>query len=275
MGRINSYPKITRPSSSDVAILDGSSGTRVITLSDLSKELPGMTSVEMHRNTFRGKNLGGSYTDAQKAAVKNGTFDDLYVGDYWNIDGISWTIADIDYWYNCGDTILTKHHLVIVPNKPLYNAKMNETSTTEGGYAGSLMRTENLKTAKTTISTIFGNALLTHRTYLVTGVEGSHPSDGGWFDSDIELMNEIMLYGCPVYLPAGNGSTIVNRYTTDKQQLALFALSPRAVNIRANYWLRDIASSISFVRMDPYGGMGFTSASGVLGVRPVFGITGG
>ena len=58
-----------------------------------------------HRNLFRGKYLGSSVSANQWAAIDDGTFTDLYVGDYWTtsvtIDGntsnVNWRIADINY----------------------------------------------------------------------------------------------------------------------------------------------------------------------------------
>ena len=46
-----------------------------------------------HNSLFRGKSLGTSVTAAQWAAIGAGTFDDLFIGDYWTINGIVWRIA--------------------------------------------------------------------------------------------------------------------------------------------------------------------------------------
>lgn len=229
-------------------------------------------SVIMRRNIYRGKNLGTSVTPAQKTAITTGTFEDMYVGDYWVINGVNWVIADMDYWYNCGDTAFTNHHLVIVPSTSLYSAKMNATDTTEGGYVGSFMYTENLNNAKTTISTAFGDMLLTHREYLVNAVTMGYPSAGAWLDSTVELMNEIMVYGSYFYTPGGTGSIIVNRYTINKQQLALFSLNPGMINRRQSIWLRDVVSSSLFARVSTYGGGDCRGASDSDGVRPAFAI---
>ena len=37
-----------------------------------------------HNSIYRGKNLGADVTDEQWAAIKAGTFDDLFIGDYWS-----------------------------------------------------------------------------------------------------------------------------------------------------------------------------------------------
>ena len=52
-------------------------------------------SPEMHRNIFRGKSLGESITAEQLEVIRDGSFRDLYVGDYWEINGTKDRIADI------------------------------------------------------------------------------------------------------------------------------------------------------------------------------------
>ncbi|MFA6729219.1 MAG: hypothetical protein WCS17_13545, partial [Prevotella sp.] len=199
-------------------------------------------------------------------------FKDLFLGDYWVIGGVTWRIVDIDYWYNCGDTAFTNHHLVIMPDVALYNAQMNATNVTTGGYVGSLMYTTNLETAKTTIDAAFGSAnILSHRELLVNAVTDGYPSAGAWFDSDVELPNEIMMYGSYIHTPSGNGTIIPYIYTINKQQLALFQVCPRfIVNRSYNQWLRDVVSAAFFAFVGGSGNAYFNGASNSLGVRPVF-----
>lgn len=55
---------------------------------------------QTHNQIFRGKNLGTSVTKAQALSIKNGTFDDLYIGDYWTTpDGDKLVIAGFDVGY--------------------------------------------------------------------------------------------------------------------------------------------------------------------------------
>jgi len=272
MAKLIDYAADTRFNSDDILIKDGSNGTKKILVANAAVEFAGLVSAINRRNVYRGKNLGTTITAAQKAAIQAGTFDDLFIGDYWVINGVNWVIADMDYWYNCGDTAFTNHHLVIVPSTSLYNATMNETNTTEGGYVGSLMYTENLNDAKTTISTAFGDMLLTHREFLVNAVTDGYPSAGAWFDSTVELMNEVMVYGSYICTPASNGVTSVIRTTIDKQQLSLFRLNPRAINNRGYIWLRDVVSSSRFAAVGNYGRALNSAASLSGGVRPAFAI---
>jgi hypothetical protein len=268
MAKITEYPSTTRFDSGDVLLKDGTKGTKTITAANAAVEFAGLVSAMNHRNTYRGKNLGTSVTSAQKTAIQNGTFDDLFIGDYWVINGKNWRIADIDYFYNCGDTALTKHHLVIVPDGSLYVAQMNETNTTEGGYVGSKMYTENLKDAKTAFTNAFGDMILTHKEYLTNAVTDGKPSAAGWFDSTVELMNEIMVYGTTIFTPTSDGSTIPTLYTVNKQQLALFQMDITKINQRATFWLRDVVSSLSFAAVSYYGVARSDGASYSLGVRP-------
>lgn len=227
---------------------------------------------EMHRNIFRGKYLGDHVTDAQIAAIRDGSFDDLYIGDYWVMGGVNWRIADMDYWLGCGNTAFNSHHLVIVPDTCLYNAKMNDENITTGGYVGSKMYTENLNQAKTTINSLFVDMVLSHREYLVNAVSNGKASGGAWLDSTVELMNESMVYGHREFTPGCDGTTVPANYTIDKTQLALFALAPKFITNRANQWLRDVVSEARFALVYDHGTADSGGASDSLGVRPVFAI---
>lgn len=238
-----------------------------------------------HNSKYRGKNLGTSLTSAQKTAISSGKFTDMYIGDYWVINGVTWRIAAFDYWYRCGDTDLTTHHVVIVPDSALYNAQMHNTSsgqyesgsanTTEGGYVGSDMYKTNLEQAKTTIKEAFGEAnILTHKEYLTNAVSNGKASAGAWYDSQVDLMNERMTYGNPVHTPANNGTTIPTNYTVDKSQLPLFAFRPDLIANRITYWLRDVVSSADFAHVGDLGLADYYGASTSHGVRPAFGIKG-
>lgn len=247
-------------------------GNKAIAAEDaLFAMLDGFAPVELRRVLFRGKNLGTALTAVQKAAIKDGSFKGMFLGDYWSIGGRIWRIVDMDYWYNCGDTAFTSHHLVIMPDEALYNAQMNTTNVTTGGYVGSEMYKSNLANAKTIVNAAFQGSVLTHREYLCNAVANGRPSGGAWFDSSIELPNESMMYGHPHFSPTSDGSTVPAIYTISKTQLALFMVCPRFIVNRAyNQWLRDVVSSAAFAGVYGYGTADCGYASGSYGVRPVF-----
>lgn len=268
--KISEYPQIRKLDKTNIFLIDGPNGTKIINGDDFPFAVMNLTAPEMHRTIFRGKNLGTSLTTEQKAHIQDGSFEDLWLGDYWVINGITWRIVDFNYWYNCGDTAFTNNHLVVMPDTTLYTAQMNAENVTTGGYVGSEMYTTNLEEAKTIVSSAFGSAVLTHREYLTNAVTNGYPSAGAWFDSNVELPNEIMIYGSLVYTPAGDGSVVINRYTISKTQLALFSVVPKFANIRTFYWLRDVVSAAFFALVTDRGLTDSTDASNSLGVRPAF-----
>lgn len=270
---LSELTQINALTADDKLLIGTAEGNKAIGADDaLFAMLDAFIPKEQRRMIYRGKNLGAVVTEEQKANIKNGTFKGFFLGDYWTIGSYTWRIVDFDYWYNCGDTAFTTPHLVIMPDKPLYNAQMNETNITTGGYTGSLMYTENLDQAKTLAASAFGDLILTHREYLTNAVTDGHASAGAWFDSTLDLPNEIMMYGCHVYAAMNNGTVIPTNYTIGKTQLALFTVVPKLISNRATFWLRDVVSSAYFALVNGDGDTNCYSASDSLGVRPVFAI---
>jgi hypothetical protein len=219
---------------------------------------------------YRGKNLGASYTPEQQSQVASGKFLDLWVGDYWVINGTRYHIAAFNYYYNTGDTKLTTNHVTLVPAGILYTHRMNPTNTTEGGYVGSEMYISGLDQAKTKIHADFSGRVITHKRYLCDSVVDGEASLGGYFDSDVELMNEVMVYGCVISGRADPGWPNIG---IEKTQLPLFALRPDLINIGASWWLRDLMGVAgNFAIVDSNGLPQAASAQGTPGVRPVFSI---
>lgn len=233
-----------------------------------------------HNAIYRGKSLGSTVTTAQYAAIKAGTFDDLYIGDYWTIDGINYRIAAFDYYLNSGDTNCTTHHVVIVPDTCLYNAQMHNTSsggyeggaanTTTGGYVGSDMYKSNLEQAKTTIKSAFSGHVLKHRIYLTNAVANGRASGGAWCDSEVDLMCEQMVYGSGIFSPVSDGSNVPANYRVEKSQLPLFQHEPSRICNRATWWLRDVITASGFAVVSGTGGAYYGGASDSRGVRPAF-----
>ena len=232
-----------------------------------------------HNAIYRGKSLGSTVTTAQYAAIKAGTFDDLYIGDYWTIGGVNYRIAAFDYYLNSGDTNCTTHHVVIVPDTCLYNAQMHNTSsggwesgaanTTAGGYVGSDMYKSNLEQAKTTIKSAFSGHVLKHRIYLTNAVANGRASGGAWCDSEVDLMCEQMVYGSGIFSPVSDGSNVPANYRVEKSQLPLFQHEPSRICNRATWWLRDVITVSDFAYVY-FGCADYSNASNSRGVRPAF-----
>lgn len=292
MGKITDYGRVTSLLNSNLFLLDGSNGTKTIQADFLATSLVSLLgsnglwntldsflSPEQHRMIFRGKNLGSSFTSSQKAQVQNGTFKDIYLGDYWKINDITYRIVDFDYWYGYGSPELKTHHLVIMPDEPLLNATMNNDGTTNEGYYGSSMRGVGggLASATSTIVTAFGglSSIISHNEYLVNAVSDGVPSGCTSVSSQIELPSERMIYGSEIMAAKGDYTA---SYCYSKSQLALFAAAPKFIIARTSsgnrtyYWLRDVVSSASVAYVNSLGYAHYGYASNSFGVRPVFAI---
>ena len=281
MSKITDYSAIEALNSGSVLLVDGTGGTKKILATNLMKALAEVSDdVNLHRNTYGGRSLGTSVSADQWAQISAGTFHGMLVGDYWTIGGVNWLIADFDYWLHTGDTECTAHHVVVIPETCLYNAKMNDSNIVTGAYVGSVMYTTNLATAKTTINNAFGSAhILSHREYLANAVTDNRETAHAWKDSTVDIMNESMVYGGEKFHNQMQGTSWAEYHTIDKTQLALFRLDPTKIvafynNARASWWLRDVVSSTHFALVNSNGFACSSNASNSYGVRPAFGIIG-
>ena len=213
-----------------------------------------------HNAIYRGKYLGDTVTAEQAAAIADGSFEDLFIGDYWTMGGVNYRIADFDYWYRTGfpEAIrVEKHHAVIVPDTAIATGQMNGGNTTSGGYRASLMKSK-MNDTTSALPQGMRSRLLVHNALL----------DGTWTETSVDLMNEIMVYGC--YILADNS----NKQTSENRQLSLFRMSPQARYAGDNYWLRNYANATEFTLVSYYGDASKDVATSTYGIRPVFAITG-
>ena len=217
--------------------------------------------------------LGTSYTAELKADISSGKFEKAVVGGYLTINGHVYYFAHPDYWLNTGDAECTTHHMVVVPAGNIGTGKMNDTNITTGGYVGSDFKTGNndnaaLATAKAQIVADFGAAnILTHRELFTKTVTDGKASDWGWYDSDVDLMNEVMVYGCNAWASAPGYETGI-----DKCQLKLFQERPDLITTRADWRMRSVVSVAGFTCVSDRGGVSAYGASDAFGIRPVFAI---
>ena len=241
---------------------------------------------EAHNAMWGGRDITAAFNAGTVSAnISNGTFKDIFPGDYITkqvtISGttynVNWVVADCDYWWHKGDQNngMETHHVVIVPQAPIFNANMNNDNVTTGGYAGSRMYRETIPACATGIVSAFGSGhILTFRDSITRAVNTSSISSGapfwtgassdwGWYDARCNLMCERMVYGMPAFSSSAWDAGVATR------QFSAFRLSERLINYnRQWWWLRDVVSSVFFARA---GGGGFALAnyaSLVNGVRP-------
>ena len=208
---------------------------------------------DVHRRFFRGKDLTSAFNDGTFSAnVADGSFRDIFPGDYITkevtVPGVSGTgnsvkfiIADLDTALDLSSLGVTAHHAVIVPETPVFQAYMNPTDTTKGGYAASYMQWTYMPAFAWGLAEAFGQQHLL-----------SFTADGKL--CFCRLMTLSMVFGKT--LPS-NGKSYSHYQGIDKsmgeEQLAAFILSP---NLRGKngsyYWLSDVSSSSCFADVGTY-----------------------
>ena len=242
-----------------------------------------------HNSIFRGKDITSYLTDGSLyTRISNGTFEDLFVGDYIKQNNITRRIAGFDLYLHKGDIELTKHHAIIVPDKRLTDCRMKASDTTVNGYRNSsgcdYTMTEVLNTY---ITPVFGNHVIEIRNLLTRGINETgynrYGTNSGcsnevrWYSRKVDLMNEVQVFGSIIWSSSGYD------IGSDNCQLPLFRLAPEFIADRSYenlhqdenpeltwYWLRDIASASSYAGVDTYGNSSGYPASKAAGVRPYF-----
>ncbi len=274
MSQVNNYPSTSGFNSDDSVLITGAtSGLRRMPVSAFqdnvaakAADLNAITELcppaISHRMIYRGKNLGTSFTTEQSQAVQNGTFTDMYVGDYWVINGKTRRIGDIDYFIHCGDNVDLGHHLLMVDDGVDLTADgstthfMNDTDTAAGGFKGSKMWNTIIPyRILPDITTAFGDHLLNHREHISNAVDNGIPVDGEWVDTTYNIFNEAMYYGTAV-----NGANLFN-IGCSKNQIKLFMLDQSSMNRRDTIWLRDVVSAYSFAVVSGNGRAPWVGAS--------------
>lgn len=298
--KLKNIKKITTLTKNDIFLVETDSGTRVIALEDLEKIFGTVPDGAAAHNAAPplNRNLLEIYTsDEIYARIADGSYNGLFLGDYFDItisteytanEVIRWMMADFGYYRMKGDTAFVKPHVVMVPkNCFTATAKMNETNTTEGGYAASKLSWTGVLEYITALQEKFSNHLLSHRDLTTNKINATTPSmagagltgaasDWAWTNTVTSLMSEVQVYGTTVWSSSGYDTGIANR------QLALFQHDPTALvcklggvdDVNASnrqwWWLRDVASSANFASVSANGYATYFGASYAGGVRPLF-----
>lgn len=227
----------------------------------------------LHNNIFRGHDLLNYFTDldALQNAVSSGDFSKIYIGDYVEqtitYSGTQYTtkyrVAGINTFKNYGDTALTRNHLVLIPDL-LFDAQMNTSNTSSGGYVGSRMYTTVLPALLTALagssSTPFYGKIISHRE-LFPNAE----NNWAWYDNSLCLLSEMEAYGSRIFSSYGFSQGFY-------AQMPLFKLNPDYISKfnRHNVWLRSVYSSANFCCAYGNGYANTYGASVSNGVRPRF-----
>lgn len=242
-----------------------------------------------HNCFYRGKDLTAAFDSGEFSAhVADGSFTDIFPGDFITkaitVSGtaytVKWIIMELDYWLNTlGSTPVTAHHAVILPETPPFNAYMNSTNTTSGGYTQCAMYKNTIPAFAAGLTAAFGAGHIltfqelfsthTNDTVQSTAYGGWQGASTGWDGTEkslsftCNLMNSMMAFGAPIWSSSGFDSF------SAVHQFAAFRMNPSLIYAnRSWYWLRDVASSSAFADVGGDGRAGAYTASHVAGVRP-------
>ena len=262
-----------------------------------------------HNALCRGKDLTSYEANGgMAAAIKAATFDDIFPGDYIiksvTINGntyrdVKWIIMDLDYHYNRGygswedsegniTANYTVHHVVLMPEHSLFNAQMNSSNTTKGGYQACAMFKTTIPKVNAGVLNAFGKAhVLMHDEILTNNMNPNAASSIGagftgsaywdWAGNDgdttgqylwrhdiqCNIPNQAMMYGSSPFASSGFESGDCNK------QLAYFRYGQNFDN--SNWcWLRDVSNGSGFAGASGSGAADCGDASNSSGVRPYF-----
>ena len=237
-----------------------------------------------HNNIFRGLNLG-ALNSIHIANIQNGSFHDMFIGDYFDINGSWYVIAGINTKLLCGDKSLSNNHLLLMPDRfsklddgttmgpnGTTTHYMNDTDTTEGGLANTKLYKTYMPSIQSKLEADFGSHLLPFREIVSTHIDSSGaPDKAEWRDAKVAIPNEVMAYGTALNGNNKNGSWY--NVGDDDMQLPLFRLNPEELNNHRNwaFWLRDVHSASEFTRTGVASDAGWIGASSPwVGVRTFF-----
>ena len=224
---------------------------------------------QTHNATYRGQGLG-SFNETFASDIENGTFNNMWVGDYFVVNNHTYKIAGFNYKCNHEENLGLRNHLIMITDV-LGDQAMNSSDTTEGGFAGTKLFREYFPQIESQLQTDFGKHLLTFKSYLSTSIDGNGaPNNGQWFNVKACMCNSAMWWGKPSeYSNNANGTKF--NLGDETEQLPIMKLHTAEQSSGGNYvWLRDINSSDHFADATGDDSTDGHYASASVGVRAFF-----
>lgn len=248
-------------------------------LVSIEEKLSLINSPQNRNNFYRGKNLGATFTLSQRDAIRTGTFDDLYVGDYWTgLNGVRYIIAHFNYFrggmHPDSGAIRNKNHIVLIASPWVQTDTKMFPAIGDDGYMRSPIRTI-LGGHATTVQSFFKNATLeVVSDYAVDkAYRDGRTWTGGLISDKLMLMNELQVYGA--YIHAAMNDTNAGRYkaTFHTNQFALFRLFPEIRAVQGTWFLRDSVGRGYFAAVAATGYARELSPTYPSTIRPFFAIS--
>lgn len=273
--------KINGKSAYEVAVANGYTGTAAqwletlkaggewtaanTRISSLETRTSILTNGNSHKFLFRGRNLGSVITDAQWQAISSGSFDDLFIGDYWVINGKTYIIVDINYYLGFS-TCSNKNHLVlmVLAGSAAYTAD-GDGST---GYYGSDIRNTFIpQFTEDYIIPAFGSShLYKHLDYICNAFDIDTVKHTGYvevYDSCVELPSWQMIMTRERVHHHNDDFVKAGVHMCNALCHDIFAYFRFRNNVMNNGWMRELT------KFRGYSGWNFWSSSCLMGVPPI------
>ena len=206
--------------------------------------------------------------------ISAGTFEGLYLGDYWNIGGHIWRIWGFNVFRRDGDSDLTTNHILLMPDDNYLKANgsdtryMKDSNDTSGGYKATKFFQTYAGQIYNELTPYFGSHILSHRELISNATSNGKASGWEWASVTVGIPTEINIYGSSVWGAseiAGTGYNI----GVNKTVFPLAVVEPSLITNIEDWWLRDVVSASNFAYVSNFGlADSHTASNPWIGVRP-------
>ena len=225
-------------------------------------------SAAAHNAIYRGKKLGNVLTGEMLAGIRNGSFSDLYVGDYIETEDNIYRFMDFDYFLGCVSGVsggkIEKHHAVLVPDRVMGSSAIdNYPEATQPKETH--MYANKLPEISQTLKGIFGNDNVAMMDRIIPKTANGEPTGWDWVNVGADLLTEEMVMGHGSW-----GQWTGFQTGVLKGQLAGFRYSHFLMCSNDDYWLRNKRSATNYALISS-GGISSSDIGNLQhGVRPFF-----
>ncbi|BCL52077.1 phage structural protein [Siphovirus Jomon_CT89] len=240
----------------------------------------------LKRVISRGNNLGKTITAAQKMAIRNGTFDGLWLGDYWqyNSNSCKWIIVDFDRWLDHPNGE-NQHRITVMSDRNLGIDNFDDDPKDQkwaNGWYNTRMRNDyaNGMVRFATALQVFDISdfktfpVLEPHAFENTGDSWSLiEKDHRWEYPQVTIPSEFEMFGSNFVSARVNGHD--DNLAPIPRQFSYFRLGNPIPNPSENFWFRDQVSKIRFAMY--YGDqreVSWAKWTSKYGIRPVVSIGG-
>lgn len=225
-------------------------------------------SAAAHNAIYRGKKLGNALTGEMLAGIRDGSFSDLYVGDYIETEDNIYRFMDFDYFLGCVSGMsggkIEKHHAVLVPDRVMGSSAIdNYPEATQPKETH--MYVNKLPEITRTLKSIFGNDNVAMMDRIIPKTANGEPTGWDWVNVGADLLTEEMVMGHGSW-----GQWPGIQIGVLKGQLAGFRYSHFLMCSNDDYWLRNKRTATNHALISS-GGISSSDIGNLQhGVRPFF-----